>query len=127
MATRRTFFQAVLSFLGLTTIGSSVKAVSADPDVSILVVSLPEDMEQPTDEEVERFRAKVQALCPGCRIAIVPPGVDIWVLPTGGVYHRERFDGYEVEVVAKTEEDLRRRMETVQPGYRSQQRLEGKA
>ena len=87
-----------------------VKRVFFDPACAFAVFELPEDQPVPTDEEIVRITTKMEQST-GLKTVVIPHGASVKVLPNGGVYHRERVGDYEIEIVARTEEGLKARLE----------------
>ena len=86
------------------------RTISADPDVTLFVFEVCESY---FEDEVRliKLQEKIYSrLPPGSKFVVVPPGIKVKVLPTRGVYHREVLGDYEIEIIAKTEDDLRSRL-----------------
>lgn len=78
------------------------------PDKTLLILTLPEGVDY-SDEQVDRMWHNVKEQT-GCHLIIVPFGTETKVLSPGGVYQRERLENYEYEVIALSEEALRKRL-----------------
>lgn len=103
---RRSFFSCVAAMLGFAGVAKA-KAIVADPSVSIGVITLGEEYGDELNEgQIAQIRAKWEAMNTGLKCVVVPYSVDIKIIPATGVYHRERLGEYEIEIVAKTEEEL---------------------
>ncbi len=88
---------------------AGVKEIVTNSNRPILLVTLGESYEA-TDEHLEIITKKLEEKLPGYRVLVVPPGVTVKAFSAGMVYHRERLEKYEVEIVAQTEEELKSRL-----------------
>lgn len=91
---------------------TAAKEISADPALSILVVELDSGYEPLTAEQLVRIESIIQQKT-GVRALVVSDGIKIRAIPADGVYQREVLGGYEYEIIAKNEEDLKKRYEAM--------------
>lgn len=99
---------------------TGIKKIAGDPAAGIVVVTVDSDRFDTNNEDwLERVSASAQEQFPGMRVVVVPKGVNVKMLSVNGVYHYEHLDNYEIEIVARTEEDLRQRLATCQPAERT--------
>ncbi len=75
------------------------------PEDTVVLLELPRDCEDPSEEILQSLTKALN-----CQVHFLPPGVKARVVLAQSVYHREKFGDYELEIVAKTEEDLLSRL-----------------
>ena len=86
------------------------KEIVTDPADVLLVFHI----ESTAEEDLVRVQERLTKLLNGYRVVVLPNGVEVTAIPAAGmVYHRERLGEVEVEIIAKTEEDLRQRLALV--------------
>lgn len=64
-------------------------------------------------KEAEKVSNEIKKELPNAKVFVIPNGYEVKTLYTNGVYHRERCGDYEYEIFAKTEEDLKKRLEII--------------
>ncbi len=79
------------------------------PENTIILLELSTDCDAPLEEVLQSLKDKTEKALK-CQVHFLPPGVKARLVFAHGVYHREKFGDYELEIVAKTEEDLLSRL-----------------
>lgn len=69
--------------------------------------------EQVTPKDAEKVAEELKKELPNAKVFVFPSGYEVKVLYTNGVYHRERCNDYEYEIFAKSEEDLKKRLDAL--------------
>ncbi len=71
------------------------------------MVTVPENTDETTRA---RIHSQLSDHLGGREVILIADSMTIKALPTNGVYHRERLDDYEIEIIAETEEALQSRL-----------------
>lgn len=87
------------------------KTVSIDKEVAFVVITLPDEVEW-TEAGAKAMKRDMEEIFPGVKCLVLPHGCEVTAVPVGPhSYHRESFEGYELEIVCRDEEGIRARIE----------------
>ncbi len=113
MNDRRGFMGGVLACLAGAGVAEAdvtqVKEIHAGGKPTI-VLELDEAGMVPDQETYDKLTGKLRKLFPDCQVVVIPSYMKLSLLPTHGVYHREKLGNYEREIWAANEEDMKARL-----------------